>query len=277
VFHAGGLLVGSSEIIPRAQIDYLTKSGFVVVIPNYRLAPQVTGKEAFTDCEEAYDWAVNTLPKLMESEHSVQLDVSKTVALGHSSGGSIALHLASCRPVKAVTAFYPSLFNADTSTSAHRPMTAPPFGMVPDFDPNDEEWASIAPADKQVSEVALALPGTVPAPRNKWQMSLIKNGQWMQTVQPDGDFASIDPMTRITSDWCPVMLVQGEVDNIGGSSLDLAQRAEKAMREKGVGVELEVVKREAHMFDLPPTVGTSDLGPKWVAVKKGLDWLVSHV
>jgi hypothetical protein len=40
---------------------------------------------------------------------------------------------------------------------------------------------------------------------------------------------------------------------------------------------LEVVPGETHMFDLPPLVGTSDLGPKWQAVVKGLDRLTSNV
>jgi len=278
VYHGGGVIVGSSGMIPQSQIKYLAEAGFAVVISNYRLAPQVTAKEAFSDCEEAYDWAVNSLPGIMEAEHGVKLENAKAVAYGHSSGGSIALHIASCRPVKAVTAFYPSLFNADTSTSAHKPTSLPPFGMFPDFHPTPEEWATISPADAQVSEAALALPGTIPAPRNKWQMHLVKNGQWLSTIQPDGDYAAIDPLTRVTGDWCPVMIVQGELDNIGGSSLEGAQRAEKAMKDAGVReVQLEVVQGETHMFDLPPTVGTSDLGPKWEAVRKGLDWLVSHV
>ncbi|KAK5173571.1 uncharacterized protein LTR77_002252 [Saxophila tyrrhenica] len=278
VYHGGGLMVGSSEMVPQSQINYLVERGFAVVIPNYRLAPQVTAKEVFADCEEAYEWAVGTLPDLMRSQHGIYLDSTRTVAFGHSSGGTIALHLASCKPVKAVTAFYPSLFASDSSTSAHKPTSAPPFGMMPDFHPTLEEWATITPEGKQLSETPLAAPGTIPAPRNKWQMHTLKNGQWLPTLQPDGDYATLDPMTRITPEWCPVMLVQGELDNVPGSSLELAQRAEKATADAGVReVRLEVVKGEGHMFDLPPMVGTTDLGAKWEAVRKGLDWLVDHV
>ena len=249
-----------------------------MVIPNYRLAPQVNAKDAFNDCEEAYDWATTALPGTMKSEHGIELDSEKAVAYGHSSGGTLALHMASRKPVKAVTAFYPSLFNADTSTSAHKPSSAPPFGTMPDYHPSDEDWAEIKPKGKQISESGLAAPGTIPPPRNKWQMHLIKHGEWMRTILPDGDFAAIDPTTRLSSDWPPVMIVQGEVDNIGGSSLELAQRAEREMKAAGVKeVQLVVVPGEAHMFDLPPMVGTSDLGPKWQAVVKGLDWLKTHV
>lgn len=100
----------------------------------------------------------------------------------------------------------------------------------------------------------------------------------MDLVAPDGDFEAIDPMTRLHADWAPTMIVQGEVDNVPGSDLELAQRAEKAMKDAGVKeVRLEVVPGEGHMFDLPPMVGTKDLGAKWEAVVRGLDWLVSHV
>ena len=78
--------MGSSEMIPKVQIDYLAKHGFLVVIPNYRLAPQVTAKQAFADCEESYDWATKVLPQFMKSEHDIDIDGHNVVTLGHSSG-----------------------------------------------------------------------------------------------------------------------------------------------------------------------------------------------
>lgn len=271
-------MVGSSEMIPKPQINHLAAQNFAVVIPNYRLAPQVTAKNAFADSVEAYEWATKQLPEVLKSEHGVELESENVVAYGHSSGGTLSLHLASCKRLKAVTAFYPSLFGSDTSTSAHKPCTVPPFGAMPDFEPSTEDWAEISPKGKQISEAALAAPGTIPRPRNKWQMNIIKHGEWMGVVAADGDYAAIDPMTRLSESWAPTMIVQGELDNVPGSSLELAQRAEKEMKAAGLKeVRLEVVPGEYHMFDLPPMVGTSELGPKWRAVVEGLDWLVNHV
>lgn len=159
-------MVGSSTIIPKAQVEYLTGKNFVVVIPNYRLAPQVTGKDAFEDCEAAYEWAVNSLPALLDAEHGIQVDSDRVVAMGHSAGGTLAMHLASSKALKAVTALYPSC-TADRSTSIHRPTTAPPFGMMPDFEPTDEDWASIKPSGYQVSEVPFPAPGTPRSARSK--------------------------------------------------------------------------------------------------------------
>ncbi|KAK5124027.1 hypothetical protein LTR85_002224 [Meristemomyces frigidus] len=278
VFHGGGLLVGSAEIIPKVQTDWLCDNGFVVVIPNYRLAPQVTAAEAFEDCEAAYDWSTTDLLEQMAKDHGVELDPVSVVSCGHSSGGTLAMHIGSCKPLKAATAFYPSLFSADLTTSAHKPTSVPPFGLFPDFTPTDEDWAIIEPAGHQLSGAPLARPGTVPGPRNKWQMTVLKQGKWPPTVQPDGRYEVMDPMTRLNAQWPPVMIVQGEADNVPGSSLELAQRAEHAMKGAGVKeVRLEVVSGEGHMFDLPPTVGTTDVGPRWEAVVTGLEWLRSHV
>ena len=265
-------------MIPKIQTEHLATHGFVVVVPNYRLAPQVTAKEAFADGDEAFDWATAALPQILRTEHSIEVDITNVVAMGHSSGGTIALQLATCKPVKAVTAFYPSLCMADTTTSAHKPTSAPPFGLVPDFSPSESEWASIKPEDRQISDASLAFPGSVPSPRNKWQMHIIKHGQWMSTLAPDGDFAAIDPLTRLHQNWPPTMVVQGDKDNVPGSSLGLAVRAVDEINAVSANeVQLEVVPGESHMFDLPPTVGTTDLGPKWAAVEKGLNWLSSHV
>ncbi|KAK5693627.1 hypothetical protein LTR97_010196 [Elasticomyces elasticus] len=278
VYHGGGLLVGSSEMIPKVQTEYLCSKGFIVIAPNYRLVPQVSGKDAFADCVHAYDWATTELMEVMQKEHRIKLDPSQVVAMGHSSGGTAALHVASCRSLRAVTAFYPSLFLADTTTSAHKPTSAPPFGFARDYTPTDEEYASIEPAGVQVSEFQLGGPGIVLQPRNKWQMHIIKHGEWLQKLQPDGDYASIDPLTRVSTEGPPVMIVQGELDDVPGSSLELAQRAEMKLKDAGVKeVVLEVVPGEKHMFDMPPSVGSSDIGPKWEAVERGLNWLVDHV
>lgn len=109
-------------------------------------------------------------------------------------------------------------------------------------------------------------------------MSILKNGQWLSAVQPNGDAVSLDPLTRLSPRWGPMMLVQGEIDNVPGTSLDLARRAEDEIKAAGVKeVQLVVVPGEGHMFDLPPTVGTTDLGERWQAVVKGLEWLAVHV
>jgi acetyl esterase/lipase len=267
-------MVGSSDIIPKPQIEYLCSKGFAVVIPNYRLAPQVSGEQSFRDCETAHDWAVADLPKHLQAEHGISLDSSRVVAMGHSAGGTISMHLAGCRPLKAATAFYPSLYASDLLTTIHKPTTVPPFGFMSDWTPTEEDLAAISPPGIDVSEFQLGAPPAKPLPRNKWQMSVIKKGEWARVVQPDGNLAPLDPMTRVSGEWAPLMIVQGAADNVPGSDLGLAKRAVKDGKAAGLDVQLEVVKSCGHMFDLMLQPDDSEA---WAAVVKGLDWLVSHV
>ncbi|KAK5132243.1 hypothetical protein LTR08_009231 [Meristemomyces frigidus] len=280
VYHGGGLIVGSSEMIPHAQTAYLSAHNFLVVAPNYRLAPQATAAEAFADCEEAYDWATTALPAALAAAHALlQVDTSRVVAYGHSFGGTLALHVGGAKNVKAVTAFYPSLFLADATSAAHAPARAPLFATAADFAPSKADWAAIAPAATQLCEAPLALPGTtVPEPRNKWQMHLLKHGQWLSTLQPDGEYAVLNPLTRVRAQWPPVLIVQSAADEVPGSNVGLARRAEAEMRAAGVAeVRVVVVEGEGHMFDLPASVGTTDLGARWGAVVEGLEWLCGRV
>lgn len=277
IYHGGGLLVGSSEIIPQAQIDWLADHDFIVVIPNYRLAPQVTGATSLSDGVEAHDWAASGLAEMLKP-HGIQVNTSKIVAMGHSSGGTMALHVGSTRTVEAVTSFYPSLYLADESNDAHKPYNGPPFGNLPDYHPTEEDWQDIAPATKQISESALPVPIMPPPPRSRWQMDVCTKGKWMSTLCPDGDYASIDPLTRLNANWPPVMFVCGETDSIPGSTLDLAKRAEDDMRKVGVKeIALEVVPGAGHMFDMLKPLGTEDLGSEWQSVVAGLQFLESHV
>lgn len=85
-------------------------------------------------------------------------------------------------------------------------------------------------------------------------------------MQPDGDFASIDPCTRFAdkaAQWPPTVFVQGDKDDAPGSGLGYATRAVEELRDGGASrVEVKVAQGAAHMFDLAPgaTVGEKGVG-----------------
>jgi acetyl esterase/lipase len=275
VYHAGGLVSGSEAFVPQPQVDYLCSKGLVVVLPNYRLVPQATGKDAFADCEDAYEWATSNLPGIMRTEHGLGLDSNRVVVMGHSSGGSMTMHLAATKPIKAGTAFCPFIYISDTSTSAHKPTNAPPIGEGPPYVPSAEDRAILAPEGLQVTETPS--PFERSHPRSRYASHVLRSGEWMKLVAPDGDFAAIDPMAKISGDWAPLMLVHGSEDYIPGRSLELMDRAVKDLKTASVQVELEVVDGQGHLFDHNPAIGRSDLGPAWQSVLRGLDWIVSRV
>ena len=54
----------------------------------------------------------------------------------------------------------------------------------------------------------------------------------------------------------------------------MSKRAIEELKAVGAKkVEIERVVGESHVFDLPPDVGATDLGPKWQSVLKGLGFL----
>ncbi|KAI9727604.1 MAG: hypothetical protein M1834_008044 [Cirrosporium novae-zelandiae] len=284
IFHGGGMIVGSFDIIPQVQLQYLVSQNFLVVIPNYRLSPQVSASEGgFADAASTLQWAQTQLPAILKAQHSITVDPARVGTMGHSTGGTIALWLAARSPttVKATTAFYPSLYTSDITTDAHKPYSGTGFVFPPDFDPTPENLAALSPPDTQVSSAPLAPPGVPPTPRNIWQVTHIKHGTWLKAIQPDGKYNLIDPCTlfaTVGANWPPTMLVQGEEDQVPGSGLAAAERAVKELKEAGAtDVRIEKVAGAAHMFDIMPTIGTADLGPKWVAVKRALDFLTEKV
>jgi len=271
-------MIGSSEIIPQSQIDWLTSRGLLVMIPNYRLAPQVNGATSLADSVEAYDWATSNLADTMKSQYDVEVNITSVATMGHSSGGTIALHVGSCRPTKAITAFYPSLYLSDESSGAHKPYNGPPFGDVPDYFPTEEDWNYIAPTTKQISEMDLPGPDTPPHPRIKWQVDRCTKGHWLSTLCPEGDYHSIDPLTRLNADWPPVMIITGEEEALPGSTMDLVKRAKADMQAAGVKeVAVKAVPGVGHMFDLLKPLGAGDFGSEWQAVVEGLQFLESRV
>ena len=282
VLHAGGYMVGSKDSTPKSQITYLANLNFVVVLANYRLCPQVSARDgAFADTWSATAWARHKLPALLKESHGVVADGSRLVAMGYSAGGTLAMYLATLdNPPKAIAPFYPSLYVSEPTNTAQKPYAG--FGAMPDYDPTsaNEDAVYNRPSGEQVSDFPFAPPGTPPKPRNIWQFSTLKNGSFMSSIQPDGDYKAIDPCVQFASkgkQWPPTMFVQGSVDDAPGSGLAYVQRAVEDLRKAGAKkVEAEFVEGAPHMFDMFPGNEVGETG-KGAQVKKALDFLRAEV
>lgn len=275
-------MAGDAETTPMVQKEYLADRGLLVVVPEYRLLPQVSGKQIYQDAEDSYRWATDQLIDTMHKEHAVDVDPKRVSVMGHSSGGTLAMHVASLHTdvVKAVTAFCPALLFADPSNTAHFPTSVPPFGAVPDFTPTGEQWAEISPPGMQVSATPMVFERKKGEPlpvRILWQAKIFKRGQWTRQLAPDGDFAFIDPMTRVDSKWPPIMIIHGVNDYVPGRDVEIVKRAGQMLQDVGVKNRIRLVDGAGHLFDHLPGIGTINQGGKWQEVVAGLDWLSSHV
>lgn len=67
--------------------------GFVAVIPNYRLCPQISLYDGpVTDSLDCLEWTASSMPAILRKEPNyVEADAERIALMGHSSGGSLAL------------------------------------------------------------------------------------------------------------------------------------------------------------------------------------------
>ena len=94
MFHAGGFVMGSADMIAKNQIISLVRMGFVVAIPEYRLCPQVSLYDGpIRDAQDVYIWCQEKLPSLLQEAMGIEADGKRIAAWGHSAGANLALYL----------------------------------------------------------------------------------------------------------------------------------------------------------------------------------------
>jgi acetyl esterase/lipase len=81
-------------MIPEAQKRKLVELGFIVVVPNYRLAPSISLYEGpLQDAKDAYAWCHTELSALLPD--GVSVDPTRMVSIGYSAGATLALMMVS--------------------------------------------------------------------------------------------------------------------------------------------------------------------------------------
>lgn len=98
--HGGAFMLGHSGMVSKDQIRDCLDRGWIVVVPNHRLCPQVNILEGpIQDCRDLLRWIYNGhLDAVLGSkEETVKFhsDLDRVIAFGTSSGGTIALSLVS--------------------------------------------------------------------------------------------------------------------------------------------------------------------------------------
>jgi acetyl esterase/lipase len=105
--HGGGMCVGTAqlEIEPAARIA--CETGAVMVMPNYRLAPEHPFPAAFDDCMASLRW-------MREHCEELGIDVDRVAVFGASAGGGLTAAVAQRAfderiPLRAQVMIYPML------------------------------------------------------------------------------------------------------------------------------------------------------------------------
>jgi acetyl esterase/lipase len=77
---------------------FAAKHKAIVVVPDYRLAPETKTPEILADLVSFWEWVHGVFPSLLKGKRSVTPDLSKLAIRGESAGGWCALHLSLLYP-----------------------------------------------------------------------------------------------------------------------------------------------------------------------------------
>ena len=251
--HGGGLIFGSRRDLGTLWGDHLQRYlalGFVVVAPDYRLAPETKLDAIVEDVEDAYRWVRGIGPELFG------IDANRIALVGHSAGGYLALTagwMFRPRPA-ALISFYGY---ADVT----RPWYTQPsrhYSQEPAV-PREAAFAAVgrAPISEPPSENSRAL----------FYLYCRQHGLWPTEVtghDPGREVEWFDrfcPIRNVDRDYPPTLLVHGDRDT--DVPFDESVRMAEALALKKVPHDLVVISEGQHAFDVlqrddPPVVAAMD-------------------
>ncbi|TGO47519.1 hypothetical protein BCON_0274g00070 [Botryotinia convoluta] len=198
-FHGGFLVTGSAlytEWLPNWAIDLVVKNEAILVMPDYRLLPEASGREILEDVKDLWGWLasdVNGLSSYLSGLNSnLSVDFGKVAVYGESAGGYLAIR-SSLFPEdfwrkregfngpKAVIAAYPmTLLRKEWYSVASE--TKSPFG-VPQFDKGflDDHIADIGKGGEKIVIKA------DPPARLEIAVTMVQRGRWTEIFKRDGE------------------------------------------------------------------------------------------
>lgn len=249
IFHAGGFTVGGAYLIPAAQINTLVSLGFVVVTPEYRLAPHVSLYEGpLADAKAVLQWVQDRLPALLsEQEHGVAVDGARVAVMGHSAGATLALHLGGAsiahKPVAILDLYGPKDYQ---DKWASQPLAV--FAQVPSLP--QEFIDKVHQGPTQIATPPMIKEGRpdLSSPRNAWMITTLRDGTNTRLVVKDGDFSRADPICQLSRHTPPAMFVHGDADVFVPQSV--SRKASDTLQALGVRSEFVGVPGAAHVFDM---------------------------
>jgi acetyl esterase/lipase len=207
-FHGGAYRLGSRAMMqPRAEA--LSALGFVCVAPDYRFVTDAPWPSQLQDAMSAIDW-------VRHKADDLDVDPTRVVVQGNSSGGHLALMVAATTDVAAVAATY---------------------ALVELFETADQFPAG---ADVGLDDLAgLGRPdGAAPA-------AMVFGGG-----ATSADAATASPMTHVSATYPPALFIHGTADAIvdpAGS-----RRMHQALLDVAATSELVEYAHQAHEFDAGP-------------------------
>ncbi|KAI2699759.1 transcriptional regulator family: Helix-turn-helix [Penicillium roqueforti] len=305
LIHGGGHIMLSRRDIRSKQVRMLLNAGFLPVSVDYRLCPEVSLTEGpMHDVCDALCWARHVLPSLTLGRPDIQPDGTQAVAVGWSTGAHLAMTLAwtsqqrGIAPPNAILAFYgPTDYEDSFWSQPNFPYGKNAASPEMRYDlwegiyetpitaynpPVDQKalggWMS--PADPR-SRIALHM---------NWKgqsLPMLLHGGRFWSDHKDGDcgeelpvptleeIQAVSPLAQIRNGHykTPTFIIHGTLDDL--IPVEQAQRTSQELVTKGVEVQLRVVDKAVHLFDIYPGFEKDQAASR--AVEDGYEFLRDHV
>ena len=304
MIHGGSHVIFSRKDIRPAQTRLLLSKGFLPVSLDHRLCPEASLSQGpMVDICDALDWARNKLPHIQLQREGLQIDGSRVVVVGWSSGGQLAMSLAwtapqrGLRPPEAILAFYcPTDYEDEWWRQPIQPIGAEDrgyeydvleaiqdtpitnYGVVGAWEPLSDPRILTDPRCRIVLHInwkAQTLPviiGGLPIKKKASQSADDRN--WNALPQPSVEqiqAVSSRAQIRQGTYQTPTFLIHGTADDL--IPWQQSQGTYDALVDRGVPAGLALVKDAPHICDLssdPESEG-------WKAALKGYDFISTYV
>jgi acetyl esterase/lipase len=282
-------MLGASSMVNNDQIIDCLERGWIVVVPDHRLCPQVDILEGpIQDIRDLSSWIHSGKLDDELSHYGSELccDLEKVIAFGTSAGGHLAMSLVSrnvgnyksnsdelqgfdhAYPPAAILDFYgPSNF-ADSFWTEKLPTAA----KLPPFESNF--ISQVYDEEPVATRGGISLEGQQPQsgpdfsnPRVAFAMTHIANGKVWDVCYSSKNFKKVDPALNVSSDTPPICIVHGDADTM--VPLRLSKMLYQKLKNAGVDCEMIEVPGEEHTFAGKMVKGSQT----WELQRKGFEWV----
>jgi acetyl esterase/lipase len=286
MIHGGGHVMLSRKDVRPKQTQMLLDAGFVPISIDYRLCPEVTLLEGpMQDAQDALAWARHTLPHIARARPDVRIDGTRVVAIGWSTGGTLALSMGwapRVQPPEATLVFYcPYDYDDPTWSKENKP-----FGDAA-LSPEDYDvWESVADSPMTAYNPALAARivlhmnwygQTVPVLVHGLKKKQQQTKPLLSTLLPpptSAQISAISPLAQVRQGnyRTPTFIIHPVEDDL----IPWQQAQHMADELAGLGVEahLHLIDDVVHLFDMMPRFDRHAQAA--AAVKEGYAFLSRH-
>jgi acetyl esterase/lipase len=128
----------------------------------------------------------------------------------------------------------------------HAPNTS--LAKIPSFDQEflDKIYTEVPPPNGAPPPMGPKGPDFTQV-RGAWLFNSMKNGTYMKSVIPDGQYDKVDPSFLFSSSFPPTYFIHGGA--VTGVLPRFSEKAHEELKDKGVNTKLVIVEGAPHGFD----------------------------